>query len=185
MTLEQPIAQGETILVVEDDKNIRRVVAGFLSGLGYTVLEAGDGKTALALLEGAPEIELLLSDVVLPGGLSGPDIVAAARCQRADLKSLFMSGHIAKGTSNPVRLPEDIGLLRKPFTKHDLALILRAVLDELSERFCSSSANAVKALAVQGVSSEPVSPEFPVKQGKNREFSQISPRIADSYGLSG
>ncbi len=130
MTLEQPIAQGETILVVEDDKNIRRVVAGFLSGLGYTVLEAGDGKTALALLEGAPEIELLLSDVVLPGGLSGPDIVAAARCQRADLKSLFMSGHIAKGTSNPVRLPEDIGLLRKPFTKHDLAQRVRAVLDE-------------------------------------------------------
>ncbi len=94
MTLERPIAQGETILVVEDDKNIRRVVARFLSDLGYTVLEAGNGKTALALLEGAPEIELLLSDVVLPGGLSGPDIVAAARCQRADLKSLFMSGHV-------------------------------------------------------------------------------------------
>ena len=130
MTLEQPIAQGETILVVEDDEDIRRVVARVLSGLGYAVLEAGDGKTALALLEGAPGVGLLLSDVVLPGGLSGPDIVTAARCQRPDLESLYMSGHSAKGTSNPVRLPEDIGLLREPFTMHDLAQKVRAVLDE-------------------------------------------------------
>jgi CheY-like chemotaxis protein len=128
--LAESSARGETILVVEDDRDIRRVVARVLSGLGHEVLEAGDGKTALALLERAPEVDLLLSDVVLPGGLSGPDIVAGARCQGPDLKSLFLSGHVAKGMSDPVRLADDIDLLRKPVTKHDLAPRVRAVLDQ-------------------------------------------------------
>ena len=65
-----------------------------------------------------------------------------------------MSGHVAKGTSNPARLPEDIGLLRKPFTKHELAQRVRAVLDEYAERFGASSTNAVEAMA-DGVGFEP------------------------------
>ncbi len=128
-TTAEPPGRGETVLVVEDDADVRRLIAKILNGLGYRVLEAGDGTQALATLERAPEIELLLSDVVLPGGRSGPEIVAEAQRRHPDLKSLFMSGYAPGGVSHQGRLPEGAALLNKPFTKQDLAQKVRAVLD--------------------------------------------------------
>ncbi len=128
-TAEEPPVRGETVLVVEDDADIRRLIAKILDGLGYRVLEAGDGAQALAALERAPGVDLLLSDVVLPGGRSGPEIVAEAQRHHPGLKSLFMSGYAPGGMSHQGRLPEGAALLKKPFTKHDLAQKVRAVLD--------------------------------------------------------
>jgi len=127
--MEEPPARGETVLVIEDDEDVRHLVVNVLSRLGYQVLEAGDGATADAVLARAPEIDLLLSDVVLPGGRSGPEIVAQAQRQRPALKSLFMSGYAPEGMSHQGQLPEGAALLQKPFTKHDLAQKVRAVLD--------------------------------------------------------
>lgn len=123
----EPQARGETVLVVEDNEDLRHLVVTFLSRLGYQVLEACDGATANEVLGRTPGVDLLLSDVMLPGGRSGPEIVAEARRQRPGLKSLFMSGCAGSG---PDQLPEGATLLQKPFTKHDLAQKLRAVLDE-------------------------------------------------------
>ena len=80
-------------------------------------------------MERAPEIDLLLSDVVLPGGRSGPEIVTQAQRHSPGLKSLFISGYAPGGMSHQGRLPEGATLLNKPFTKHDLAQKVRAVLD--------------------------------------------------------
>jgi PAS domain S-box-containing protein len=121
--------RGETVLVVEDDADVRRLVAKILNDLGYRVLEAGDGSQALATLERAPGVDLLLSDVVLPGGRSGPEIVAQAQRHRPGLKSLFMSGYAPGSMTHQGRLPEGAALLNKPFTKHELARKVRAVLD--------------------------------------------------------
>ncbi len=128
-TVEEPTGRGETVLVVEVDADLRRLVVNVLSRLGYRVLEAGDGAQALATLERAPGVDLLLSDVVLPGGRSGPEIIAQAQRHHPGLKSLFMSGYAPGGIFHQGRLPEGAALLSKPFTKHDLAQKVRAVLD--------------------------------------------------------
>ncbi len=76
-----PEAQGETVLVVEDDPDVRSLVISLLQRLGYNILEAGDGAEALAALQVSPPIDLLLSDVVLPGGVSGPERCANGPAQ--------------------------------------------------------------------------------------------------------
>ena len=92
----------------------------------YTVLGAGDGPAALALLATSPRLDLVLSDVVLPGGMSGPDFYDKARQERPELKCLFMSGY----AELPAReLPEGIELLGKPFRMRELAQRIRATLD--------------------------------------------------------
>ena len=130
MATKEPRAHGETVLVVEDDEDVRRLVVKMLSNLGYEVLEGGDSEQALATLESAPSVDLLLSDVLLPGGRNGPDIVEEAQSHRPNLKALFMSGYTGLRMPRQGQLPEGIELLRKPFTKHDLAQKVRAVLDE-------------------------------------------------------
>ena len=130
MATGEPQARGETVLVVEDNEDLRDLIVTFLTGLGYRVLEAGDGATAYAALERAPGIDLLLSDVRLPGGHSGRDIVEEAQKQYPDLKALFMSGDTGLRMFREGQLLEGIDLVQKPFTKHDLAQKVRAVLDE-------------------------------------------------------
>ena len=129
MTTEEPLARGETVLVVEDDKDLRRFVVRVLSRLGYEVLEAGSGKQALAALKISPEVDLFLSDVLLPGGRSGPDIAQEAQRDRPNLKFLFMSGYVTAESHHQGWLRDGADLLNKPFTKHDLAQKVRAVLD--------------------------------------------------------
>jgi CheY-like chemotaxis protein len=129
VTVAEPPGRGETVLVVEDNEDVRRLIVKVLDGLGYRVLEAGDGPQALATLERAPGVDLLLSDMVLPGGRSGLEIVAEAQRRHPDLKSLYMSGYAAGGMPHQGRLPEGAALLNKPFTKHNLAQKVRAVLD--------------------------------------------------------
>jgi PAS domain S-box-containing protein len=129
VTTEDSVGRGETILVVEDDADIRRYVVRVLSRLGYSILEAGSGEAALEVLQGSPGVDLLFSDVVLPGGRSGPDIVAEAQRHRPDLKYLFMSGYAPGGMFHQGRLPEGATLLQKPFTQHDLAQKVRDALD--------------------------------------------------------
>ncbi len=129
MTTEEPLARGETVLVVEDDKDLRRFVVTVLSRLGYEVLEASSGKRALAVLKNSPEVDLVLSDVLLPGGRSGPDIAEEAQRHRPDLKFLFMSGYVTTESHHQGWLRDWADLLNKPFTKRDLAQRVRAVLD--------------------------------------------------------
>ncbi len=120
----------ETILVVEDEASLRRLVARVLGGFGYQVFVAGSGPEALELLdelESPPD--LLLSDVILPGGMQGNDVAAAFTARIPDLPVLYVSGHARDAIVRAGRLDEGVNFLAKPFTPDSLAAKVRQVLD--------------------------------------------------------
>ncbi|MBI1180300.1 MAG: PAS domain S-box protein [Alphaproteobacteria bacterium] len=124
-----PHGRGERILLVEDDPGVRDLMARRLLQLGYQVSVAEDGAKALALLGREPGIALLLSDIVLPGGLYGDNVAQEARKLRPDLKVLFMSGY--PKTARDRIGGEEMPVLRKPFRNQDLARQLRRLLDRV------------------------------------------------------
>jgi PAS domain S-box-containing protein len=126
---EAPAASGETILLVEDDSDVRELAVTVLQDLGYSVLEAEDGESARAVLMTAPSIELLLSDVVLPGGMSGPALAQEAKRRHRAIKVLFMSGYAESAISGHGQWNGDAELLNKPFRRCELARKVRFALD--------------------------------------------------------
>jgi PAS domain S-box-containing protein len=120
---------GEVVLVVEDDEKVRKLVLQQLESLGYRAIEAANGAEALAVIESDAAIDLLFTDMVMPGGMSGAQLAEAARRLRPGLKVLFTSGY-AEG-SLQARGGGDAGfkLLSKPYRKQALAEKLREVLD--------------------------------------------------------
>jgi PAS domain S-box-containing protein len=124
---EPTAAAGELILVVEDNATVRKSVVRQLHKLGYRTLEAEDGQEALAILERDPRIDLLFSDVVMPGGMSGRQLAAAVRRRRPDLRILLTSGFPDKaGDARAGERKEPV--LSKPYRQRDLALKLREIL---------------------------------------------------------
>ncbi len=124
-----PSAYGkETILVVEDDADVRAFICGALEELKYTVLQAGDAASALQALEREGKIDLLLTDVILPGP-NGRELAAAALAKRPGLKILFMTGYSRNAIVHQGRLDEGVQLIQKPLTQDSLAAKVRAVLD--------------------------------------------------------
>jgi CheY-like chemotaxis protein len=122
-------AGKETILVVEDDADVREYVVNVLELLGYSVIEAGDGPSALALLDANNvDVDLMFTDVVLPGGMSGKDVADAAQKDRPDLKVLFTSGYSEDVIVHHGRLDEGVDLLPKPYTQKHLAQRIRQAL---------------------------------------------------------
>ncbi len=119
---------GERILVVEDKADVRRLSARILTRLGYDVLEAADGKAALERLDAGPKVDLLFTDVVLPGGISGADLARRARARDPALKVLYTSGYANNAVLEDERLCDGVGLIKKPFAKEGLARIVRHVL---------------------------------------------------------
>jgi PAS domain S-box-containing protein len=122
-------ARGESVLVVEDDPDVRALAVNVLGSLGYRVREAGTGKAALEMLEGETQVDLLLTDVVLPGGMGGPDLAERARRRHAGLKVLYMSGYPENAMGNVGYMANDTLLLQKPFRTEDLARRVRVVLE--------------------------------------------------------
>jgi nitrogen-specific signal transduction histidine kinase len=123
------VCGGETILVVEDDELVRAYVEGQLRDLGYDVIAMADGPAALRALAENGQVDLLFSDVVMPGGMNGPQLVQAAVRLRPDLKVLFTSGYSESAIADLGRLDGDVQLLQKPYRREDLAARLRQVLD--------------------------------------------------------
>jgi PAS domain S-box-containing protein len=119
----------ETVMVVEDDPELRAVVAGGLEARGYTVVTAGDGVEALELLarDDAPEIELLLSDVVMPR-MGGPELAARVREQHPTLPVILVSGHTAQAVEHLASDPSLV-ILAKPIPTTELATAVRQLLD--------------------------------------------------------
>ena len=119
----------ETILVVEDDDDVRTSTVESLREIGYRVIEAHDGPSALRLLERQLRVDLLFSDVVLPGGLTGAQVGAQARAIRPGLKVLFTTGYARNAIIHHGRLDKGVHLITKPFSLNDLAAKIRDVLD--------------------------------------------------------
>lgn len=119
----------ETVLVVEDNASLRRVVARQLKELGYKFLEAEDGPTALKILE-SETVDLLFTDIVMPGGMSGYDLARTALVRWPAMKALLTSGFPEAKLNGNGAPPVNIRLLIKPYRKEDLARMLREVLDK-------------------------------------------------------
>jgi CheY-like chemotaxis protein len=122
--------QSEVILVVEDDEDVRANTVMMLRELGYGVLEAGDGAGALGLLETATRVDLLFTDVGLPGGLNGRQLAERARERRPELKVLFATGYARNAIVHQGRLDPGVELITKPFTISQLATKVRQMLDD-------------------------------------------------------
>ena len=125
-------ALGETILVVEDDVSVRTYSVDALRDLGYRTIEAPDGPSAVRLLETQTHVDLLFTDVVLPGGMSGAQVAARARELRPGLKVLFTTGYARNAIFHHGRLDKGVQLITKPFSFEELAAKVRDVLDGLS-----------------------------------------------------
>ncbi|HVF16609.1 MAG TPA: ATP-binding protein [Steroidobacteraceae bacterium] len=125
-----PADRNETILVVEDEERVRQLSVSLLQELGYQVIDAPDGATALALLERTPRIDLLFTDVGLPR-MNGRQLADEARRRVPGLKVLFTTGYAKNAIVHHGRLDPDVHLIGKPFTFTELSEKVRAVLDKI------------------------------------------------------
>jgi PAS domain S-box-containing protein len=122
-----PRGEGETVLIVEDDTSVRMLVVDVLKELGYRVIEAIDGAEALPVIEGKSRIDLLISDVGLPG-LNGRQLAEIAITARPTLKVLFITGYAATAASRADFLAPGMEMMTKPFAIDDLAQKVREIL---------------------------------------------------------
>jgi CheY-like chemotaxis protein len=125
---------GETILVVEDDDNVRSYAVGSLQELGYVVLEATDATSALDILKRDSKIDLLFTDLGLPGGIDGRALAERARDHRAALKVLVTTAYAGAALIHDGRLDPGVELLNKPFSFTALAARVRQILDRDSHQ---------------------------------------------------
>jgi nitrogen-specific signal transduction histidine kinase len=125
-----PQGGGELILVVEDDAAVRRLAVRMLTGFGYRTCEAADAGAALTLLEASPPIQLLLTDVMLPHGVTGAKLAAEVKQQRPGTKVMFMSGYTKNVILHRGSIDSGLHFIAKPFPKAELARKVRAALDE-------------------------------------------------------
>jgi PAS domain S-box-containing protein len=127
-----PVAEASdgdaVILVVEDDPDVRRLVVRLIKRLGYDTFEAEEAEAALAILEGEPEVDLLFTDLVLPGGTTGAQLADEARRRRPELRVLYSSGYSRDVLAGEGRLDDQVALVEKPFEKSTLAAALREAL---------------------------------------------------------
>jgi CheY-like chemotaxis protein len=122
-------AGRETILVVEDDAAVRAVAVATLESVGYRVQQAPDGRAALDILRQLGEIDLLFTDLVMPNGISGQDLLRMARQCRPDLKAIFTSGYSEQFIRGHDESDKSVPLLPKPYRRQKLIDVIRKVLD--------------------------------------------------------
>jgi CheY-like chemotaxis protein len=122
-------APGETILLVEDEEDVRSFTASALGDLGYRVLTAADASSALAVLGSVQTVDLLFTDVGLPNGIDGRELVDEARKRWPQLKVLFTTGYARTAFMHFERLDPGVELIVKPFSEASLARRIRRILD--------------------------------------------------------
>ena len=130
LTLPMRAKASETVLVVEDSDAVLEFVISALEDLGYRVLSARSGPEALRALESEEKIDLLFTDVVLPGGMTGRELAARALRARPTLPVLFTTGFSRNAIVHQGRLDTDVSFLGKPYTQSEVAQRVRALLDK-------------------------------------------------------
>jgi len=120
--------EGEVVLVIDDDPTVRMLVAEVLADLGYAVIEAPDGPAGLKVLDSNARIDLLITDVGLPGGMNGRQVADAARVTRAGLKVLFITGYAENAVIGKGGLAEGMYVVTKPFQMDMLAYRIREII---------------------------------------------------------
>ena len=133
--LLQPVTGGhETVLVVEDDEQVRLTVVDMLTDLGYRVLRANDASAALTVVDSGIHIDLLLTDVVMPGPLRSPELAKKTRERLPNVAVLFTSGYTENAIVHGGRLDAGVELLGKPYTRDNLARKVRHVLSNQQQK---------------------------------------------------
>ena len=126
---DAPVARdGATVMVVDDEPTIRMLAIEILSELGYTMLEAGDGASALRLLHAGARPHLLVTDVGLPGDMNGRQVADAALALIPGLKVLFITGYAENAVIGNGQLAPNMALVTKPFAMEALSAKVRALL---------------------------------------------------------
>ncbi|OZI43731.1 two-component system sensor histidine kinase/response regulator [Bordetella genomosp. 5] len=181
---------NETVLVVEDDDAVRATVVDLFTGLGYRVLEARDAQSAHGIFEAGTAVDLLFTDVVMPGPLRSPELARLARARQPDLAVLFTSGYAADAIVHGGRLDEGIDLLSKPYTAAALAQRVRQVLD--ARGVVQAAARAGAAIAADAVDAAPnplrdlrVLVLDAAEDARSHACTLIQGRDADAYGAGG
>jgi CheY-like chemotaxis protein len=149
-----PVIGGtETVLVAEDDEGVRAAVVEMLADLGYYVLKAKDAQSALTVIESGAHIDLLFTDVVMPGTLRSPELARMARERLPNIAVLYTSGYTENSIVHGGRLDPGLELLSKPYTREAMARKIRHVLANQAQR---------RQAAATGSSPKPsVAPENP------------------------
>lgn len=128
--LEQlPCGSGEIIVLVEDEPDVRALAVTLLDGLGYTVIEAATAGAALAMFEATPRVDMLLTDVVLPGGMSGADLAEQVSRRWPKTNILYMTGYTEVEVQDRLGLDGGAAMLQKPFRRAELAAKVRQVFE--------------------------------------------------------
>ena len=128
---ELPRAEaGETVLVVDDEPTVRMLVGDTLAELGYQAIEAADATSGLKVLESDVKIDLLISDIGLPGGMNGKQMADKARLRRPDLKILFITGYAENAAVANGHLEPGMQVMSKPFAMDKLAARIRSIIEE-------------------------------------------------------
>jgi CheY-like chemotaxis protein len=122
--------QGQTVLVVDDEPTVRMLVTEVLEDLGYTAIEAADGPAGLKVLESDVRLDLLVTDVGLPGGMNGRQMADAGRVVRPGLKVLFITGYAENAVLGNGYLEPGMQVLTKPFAMEALAGRIRELIAE-------------------------------------------------------
>ncbi|MBB5687102.1 PAS domain S-box-containing protein [Sphingobium boeckii] len=120
---------GEVVLVIDDEPTIRMPVSEVLADAGYAVIEAADGPAGLEILNSSARIDLLITDVGLPGGLNGRQVADAARTTRPELKVLFITGYAENAAVGGGKMDKGMFVLTKPFQMKDLADRIRDIIE--------------------------------------------------------
>ena len=131
IVVEQPDkADGETVMVVDDEPTLRAVISEILTGAGYVTILASDGPSAMNVLASDSKIDLLITDVGLPNGMNGRQIADAARVTRPTLRVLFITGYAESAAVGEGRLSPGMAVLTKPFPMTTLTRKVRTMLDQ-------------------------------------------------------
>ena len=121
--------EGEVVLVIDDDPTVRMLVSEVLADLGYAVIEAPDGPAGLRVLDSSARIDLLITDVGLPGGMNGRQVADAARVGRPGLKVLFITGYAENAAIGKGGLADGMYVVTKPFQMDMLAHRIREIIE--------------------------------------------------------
>jgi CheY-like chemotaxis protein len=127
-TAASDVNARETVLVVEDDRRVRQLTIKRLKLIGCQVLEASDGPMTLEILKSGAAVDLLFTDLIMPGGLSGREVAMRARALQPGIKVLLTSGYAEELVRGDDLQREQLKVLRKPYQQADLAAILREIL---------------------------------------------------------
>lgn len=137
--------QGETVLVVDDEPTVRMLITDILEELGFTAIEAGDSAAGLKVLQSDVRIDLLVTDVGLPGGMNGRQMADAGRVSRPDLKVLFITGYAENAAVGSGQLAPGMAVMTKPFPMDAMAARIRSMIEAGKEQQGRNSAGNTPA----------------------------------------